>query len=72
MSKKHPILDFIDQRGGLRKISHQELSNCYAKLMEDHSMNWPSLEQRAARAEAMAMINGEFLRRLAEDRPDVR
>lgn len=63
MSEKHPIMNFIQTHGGLDVCSLDDLRNCQEKLMHEHALDWPSVEQRAARAEALAIINGELLRR---------
>jgi hypothetical protein len=63
MSEKHAVMDFIHLQGGLRNAPIHDLLNCQEKLMTEHELNWPSIEDRAARAEALAIINGELLRR---------
>jgi hypothetical protein len=62
MSHRHHILDF-----SLREATDDTLDDMVGSLLAEHQHGFPSIEERCARAEALAIIAIEILWRLRTD-----
>jgi hypothetical protein len=62
MSHRHHILDF-----SLREATDEDLDDMLGSLLVEHQNGFPSIEERCARAEALAIIAIEMLWRLRAD-----
>ena len=64
MSYRHHTLDMIVS---LRSADEYTLQHAIEIMVKEHEMGAPSIEDRAARAEALAFIALELLRRMQTD-----